>query len=298
MLNVSVSRLRTLQCPRKYRFKYVENISPRSKPLPLYLGKIMHEAFDLWYKGHTDSDVLNYITTTYTVEITKAELSMQEDLIIDKWTAVGMWASYPWKDRKEFTEAESEKEFNITIGNLRNVRFRGIVDGLVQKDGTWWVRELKTTGMAVSQFYGRMKLSEQGTGYVYAMQKLGHNVAGIMFEGIKRPLIRKRVGDTAESYGMRIVGMYKDDAKLSEQDRKYYVRYFSYRNPVEIRQFIEYVEAKVRDIRYKSRTDDWYREYSQCWNYNSLCGYASICHVERPDELTLELNFESRKDGE
>lgn len=281
-------------CWMKYYWHYIEKLEPIKKSTALTLGSIMHEAFEQYYSGATDSDTLNYIQKRYDEEIAKATDDTREYMETDKYTAMGMWAYYPHKDLTCFDKIDVEKEFSITLPNLRRVRFVGKVDGLVKMNGKWWVREVKTTGLSPRQFIGRCACSDQATAYVYAMRRLGFPVQGVMYDCIKRPLLRKRTTETVDDFGKRIMADYRDDLKKPESARKAYIRLNEFRPNYRIQQWQDSINRLVKAIRYRKRHDDWYRNMDQCWNYNSLCPYARVCHMETPDELTMKLFYTRR----
>lgn len=279
-------------CWKKYYWHYLEGLKPIQKTHALILGKIIHKAFELYYTGGTDAECIQYIKEAYEEELTKTELVDQEDLIVSKYIALGMWSFYPYKDLSEFTDCVSEKEFKVVLARKRGVRFVGRIDGLIKKDGLWWVREFKTTGLTPRQFRGRCNTSSQATGYVYACRKLGFDVQGILYDCIKKPLLRKRVGETAQNFGQRIMVDYLEDAKKKEEDRKAYTRHYEYRSNTQMNHWIKDMGDLADDIRTREKTNKWYRNLDNCWKYNRLCSYAKVCFMEHPDSLTLQLYYE------
>jgi hypothetical protein len=228
--------------------------------------------------------------------MSKVDPFEREDVEISKYTAIGMWNYYPFKNLAEFDENDTEKEFNISFGNMRGIRFKGRVDGLVKLNNQWWIREVKTSGLTPRQFSGRMNTSVQATGYVYAMKKLGYDVQGVMYDVIKKPLIRKRTTDSVDSYGQRIIEMYKNDNLRPTVDREFYSRHLIYRSPLQLEQYVQDTEELIRDIRRHKKHGNWYRNLDQCWNYNTECPYARICFADKPDKLTMELYYEKKED--
>jgi hypothetical protein len=268
-------------------------LEPITKLPSLTLGAVLHEGFDLFYKGGSDGEVYDYILDKFNEELSKQEAADREDLLIAKYTAMGMWLYYPYKKR-EYQEIASEDKFTVPITD--NVNFVGRIDGRVKQNDKWWVRELKTTGLPQRQFEGRCQTSSQGTGYVWAETKLGYDIKGILYDYIKKPLLRKGVNETADDFGRRIVGDYKARPKL------YYNRYFSYRTPVDLYHFEEDTKLLAEDIMAKLATmskfniDKFYRNQDQCWNFGSECPYARICFVEKPDNLTVQLYFNRKEE--
>jgi len=275
-------------CKKKYYWRYIERLEPIVRLPSLITGAILHEGFDLFFKGTSDIKVLEHITGKFNEAISQQEASDQEDLIIAKYIATGMWLHYPYKSEK-FEMIASEEEFTIPMDNFE---FVGRVDGRAFVNSHWWVRELKTTGLSQRQFEGRCETSAQGTGYVYGMQKLGFDVKGLLYDYIKKPLLRKGITESVDDFGRRIVNDYKMRQKL------YYNRYYSYRSPIDLKNFEDDITALADDIIETTATKKFYRNTDQCWNFGSCCPYASICFAEKPDPLTLKLYFNKKKEVE
>ena len=273
-------------CQKKYYWRYIEHLEPVVRLPSLTLGAVLHEGFDLFYKGGSDQEVYQYLADKFNEEIAKQEVSDQEDLLIARYIALGMWWNYPYKKEK-YDQVSSEEHFEIPL--LDGVRFVGKVDGRVHQHGNWWVRELKTTGLTQRQFEGRCGTSAQATGYVYGMVKLGYDVKGVLYDYIKKPILRKGVNETADDFGRRIMKDYKDRPKL------YYARHMSYRTPQDLRLFEEDTVRLAEDILETTKSGKFYRNMDQCWNFGAECPYAKICFADKPDQLTLELYFNRKE---
>jgi len=233
-------------CWKKYYWNYVEGLKPKRKASALTLGGIFHEAHEMYFTGSTDSDALNCIKDRYDEQISNTFLDDQEYVITDQYTCMGMWAGYPYKNLGEFEDMHVEKEFKVSIPNLRGVRLVGKVDGLIKKKGRWWVREIKTSGLTPNQFKGRIKNSYQVSGYVYAANKLGYDIAGVQYDVIKKPRLKKGVNETVHDFGRRIMQDYLADSKKPEADRKCYSRPNTYRNEDDITMYLDDTRKLVR----------------------------------------------------
>jgi hypothetical protein len=286
MLEVSNNSLSILRaCPKKYEWHYIHGLTPFKKSHHLSLGSILHQAFDMHYKGFTADDVLNYILVTIDEEIAKASPEESEDLVNVKNTLLGMWIYYP-KNLSAFASIQAEKEFRIPIG--KDIVFVGKIDGLVEKDGKLWIRELKTTSMSFEQFEKRSLNASQGTAYVWAMQKLAYPVQGIIYDFVKKPLLRKGRNETIDQFGSRIINDYK------ERPSEYFKRHYSYRSPEAIELFEKDLISSLAELQTRIDLVSWPRNPDQCWNFNSECPFRKICFTKEPDPLTLDLYFEKK----
>jgi len=270
-------------CWRKYYWTYHEGLKPTHSSSALSLGQTIHEAFDMFYKGFSSSEVTQYIIDKFDTDIANCSPNDVEDLVIARYTAIGMFSYFPTKDLTDFDKIESEQEFDVPVA--RGVRLVGKVDGLVEKDGVRWVRELKTTGLHFPQFEKKSRISAQATAYTYAMNKLGKPTTGIIYDYIKKPLLRKRQDEDMNDFGKRIMKDYR------ERPGMYYRRHYVYRTEQEIKMFEEDMFALVADVKEKRDKKDFYRNTDGCYNFNSECPFYKICHTPNPDPLTLKLYF-------
>lgn len=290
MLELSHSSISSAKdCWMKYKFRYIDKLAPIIDKPALTLGKAIHTAFDNYYSRflEDEEEVAVEIKKWFEKEISETtNLGYIEDLTIAMYTALGMWTFYPYKFRDKYEEMKSEESFNIVVDN--KFIFRGKVDGLVKMDGNWWIREFKTTGLSENQFETRMKTSTQVTGYIYAMRKLGYDVKGIIFDFIKKPRLRKRVNDTATTFGERIFLDYKD--------KKYYAPYFpfyTYRTDDILNMFEKDLIAFYGFLEQQYKTNQWYRNPDACWKFNSECPYMKICFKDKLDPLTVKAFYKT-----
>lgn len=248
------------------------------------LGSTLHSAFDMFYKKFSTEEVATYINDSFNSEISRISPDEQEDVLISKHICLGMWIAFP-KELAIFKSIESECEFRVKIPDTEDY-FVGRLDGLVKDSlNNLWGRELKTTALSFQQFEKRAKTSAQGTGYVWALKKIGIPAVGMMYDFVKKPLLRKGVNDTVQTFGRRIINDYN-----SRQDF-YFKRHFSYRNDEELKLFENNLIITSKEINDKIKTGNWMRCPENCWAFNSECPYFKICYQEKPDPLTVQVYF-------
>lgn len=269
-------------CWKKYYWRYKQKLTPIKQSSALSLGKAIHKAFDLFYKNTPIKEVVIDLTKSFDDEIAQASPEESESLILSKYTALGMFSQCPFLGAK-FDKIESEKEFRIPL--YKGVYFVGRIDGLVKKNGDWWIRELKTTGQTQRQFNQRISTSSQGSAYVWAMKEKGYDIKGIMYDYIKKPMLRKRVNEDQYQFGTRIMMDYKERSDF------YYGQIYSYRSDKDVATWKEDAISLAKEIRGKARTKRYYRNTGNCYNYNSECPYKKICFEDTPDSLMLQLYF-------
>ena len=274
-------------CWKKYYWRYIEGLNPISKPAYFSLGSALHEAFDMHYKGFPPSEVSQYITDSMDKAISNVSPDEAEDLVIAKYTALGMWMNYPTKDLNCFKDMQSEKVFEVPVAH--GIKLVGKIDGLLTYQDNRWVRELKTTGQNFSQFERQSRISAQATGYVYGMRKLGEDVQGVIYDYVKKPLLRKNMREDMHDFGRRIMKDYRERPGI------YYRRHYVYRTARDLNSFESDLLSLAKDIKSKVKNGGFYRNTDNCYKYNSECPYYKICHTEQPDPLTVKLYFEKKE---
>ena len=273
-------------CPKKYYWNYIRGLRPYKKSTALSLGSIVHSAFDMYYSGFSDVEVLQFIGKTADEEIANATPDNEEALVVMKYTAIGIWKSYP-KDLSTFDEIKPELELRIPV--IPGVECVLKIDGLIKENnGLLWIRELKTTGLSFGQFEQRCKVSPQCSLYTWAVRKAGHQVEGVIYDFIKKPLLRKNMKENRDGFGKRIMKSYEDKPDM------YYKRHYSYRSDEELDLFEEDIIETAKDMLHRFKTNSWYRNPDACWNFNSACQYMPICFSKKPDELTMNVYYEKK----
>jgi len=272
-------------CPKKYWWRYLEELTPYKKSTALTLGSMVHNAFDMYYTGSSIDDVTEHIRKVSDEQIASADPQIAEDLVVAKYTALAMWTNCP-KDLSMFDDIQPELYIETKFD--RGVKQVLRVDGIVKIDGKFWIRELKTTGLAFSQFEKRCEVSSQCSTYTSAVRKHGIPVYGVIYDFIKKPMLRRHVRESKEDFGRRISKDYQVRPDF------YYKRHYSYRSQEHLDLFEEDLRDTVRDIKSRRRKNSkvgWNRNTDGCWNFNSPCPYMPICFQKNPDEQTIKLFF-------
>jgi hypothetical protein len=276
-------------CWMKYKFYRIDGLKAAKKDRNLTLGQVVHTGFEDIYSHLPLNEVLHKIVSSYDTAIKLATPQDKEDLIVDKGTALGMVEFYP-EDMHQFQDNKPEKSFNISL--CRGVRLVGRIDGDVKFANARWVRELKTTGVAVKQFKMRCDNSFQASGYKYALEKLtGVNYEGVMFDVIRKPRLYKRVDENATTYARRIYEDYASTKVNAKKKDSYFARHYSYRNQFQMECFERDTIKLAKEIRTRTRKDDWYRNPDACMMFNRLCEYHPICWVHHVPQDVINQNY-------
>jgi len=269
-------------CWMKFKFRYVDDYFPIERNKNLTLGRVVHEAFELHYRGADKDSIISHISRRYKEEMAKCEMTDQEALIIDRATALGMWMNNPFiRERYDSVEVEEEKDIPF-IGRTRLIYK---MDAKVKLNNHCWLIERKVTSQDKRKFDNFCRTSSQVTNYIFAERLTGQSVDGVIFECIRRPLLRKGVTETADEFARRITRDYNVRPDF------YYDRKIAYRSQDELDLFAEDTKKLISEMRRRIRKNEFYRNTDHCWAFNSECPYMKICFSKIPDPLLLELYY-------
>lgn len=292
VLNLSYSSAADLRsCTKKYYYKNILGLEPKVTTSALTVGSTIHECFEMYFKKVPAQEIIQHIEAVYKEGLTRATELDQERMTIDRYTCLGMWTNYPFSEM-EFEEVIPEKEFKVRLGSLRGVYLKGIVDGLVRRQGRWWIREVKTTSLDKRAFQSKASVSYQAAGYMYGIHKeTNSKLCGVVYDVIKRPLLRRGAHETAEDFGKRIFA----DYARADKKEMYYDRYYSYRTEKEIQEFEKDMVILAGDLRRRIRMGNWFRNTDNCFTFNSECPFRKVCWEDKPDPGLMEALYERRK---
>lgn len=276
-------------CWMKYKFYRIDGLKPVRKDRALTLGETVHKGFEQIYENVPLNDVLQRITDSYDFQIKQADPQDKEDLILDKYTSLGMVEYYP-AEMHQFQDHKSERPFRVSL--CRGVKLVGRIDGDVKFSNARWVRELKTTGTAIKQFKMRCDVSYQVSGYKFALEKeTGVNYEGVMYDILRKPRLYKRMNEDAEAFGKRIYSDYASTKLDKAKQKSYFERHYSYRNSYQMECFMTDMLKLAKEIRTRTRKNDWMRNPDACMLYNRLCEYSPICWVKNVPQDVLDQNY-------
>ncbi|MDA2937089.1 PD-(D/E)XK nuclease family protein [Acidobacteria bacterium AH-259-A15] len=186
ILKISKSQLTTyLQCPRKYRYQYVEGREWEFMPAALAFGKAIHQAASKFYlhfqRFHCKpslEDVLMEFIDSWNRASKEKTIKMQGSLTEEDLAGqgIGLLKLFYEEIRPRQIYAV-ELPFTVDLvdpntGEISEVKLVGYLD-LVEKDeeGNVIVAEIKTAARRYSETEGENKLD--GFTYTYALKQMG-----------------------------------------------------------------------------------------------------------------------------
>lgn len=176
------SRLKVFrECNRKHLYRYVLRISTPSNAA-MEFGTSAHRALEAWFSAWRDgadrlSAALAVIDNLDTFEIDKARLRA----LVAAYDI--RWGAEPWD------VIAVEVEFRYFLGDIE---IGGKIDAIVRdhRDGRVYVVEHKTSSADASPgspYWDRLAIDTQVSIYIDGATILGHEIAGCVYDVLKRP---------------------------------------------------------------------------------------------------------------
>lgn len=304
-------------CRRLHDLRY--NIGLRRDRVsgPLRFGRIFHDAVEVWHDAEDDADAtatgFDLIRTNYS---DVPDYENETDWRVEEETVLRLFAGYVWLygDRRRDEVVANERTFRVPLRNpttgfrSRTFAFAGKIDRIVRlEDGRLAVRETKTTGEngvedADSDFWKRLRIDSQISGYVIAARALGFAVETIQYDVIVKPNIRPRLVTKKIAFEWNLSGRYSGEvipyntraetdsgfresptmfgARLAADIRDNPGKYFQRREIVrlddEIDEYAHELAAIARDMNVARRRGFDYRNTSACLR-PYRCEYFDLC---------------------
>lgn len=203
-------------CSKKHWIEYTLGVRKAIASTPLRFGDNIHEALDLHAQGAVDGDSSNGVENGIAEIVRryqdKPPFFTQDEWLLEREKAVRLFIGYVqrWGTEPDWEVIATEQAFTLPIINpetghaSRTFRFAGKIDKIVRlPDGRLAIVEHKTTGDSIdadSDYWPRLRIDTQISGYFHAAQQLGYDVQTCIYDVIRKPSIRPK--------------------KLSKQDRQ------------------------------------------------------------------------------
>lgn len=239
---------------------------------------------------------------------------------IDVFFVQGMLLAYLEHYAEEpFRVLHVEEEFDIPMSRIcRDVLGRewggpeewtwaGKVDGVVEFDGAIFVLEHKTTSASIEDpggiYWASLGMSGQDAAYEAALNDRGYEVAGTIFDAIRKPVIKPKKltkkeiqsleeerlwqglvvedavveeashnwRETPALYGMRVY------RTMCDNPRKYFQRQVVHKTRKQVAEFITEVDAAIAMVEENRASHSHIRHLGACFSYNRACPYVGLC---------------------
>lgn len=213
---LTASRMASLlTCPRKHYYAYELGLKKVVASDALRFGTAWHGAMEARWRGAASFAEALAASAGEAQELDELQLSTLAGLL------AGYYATHGEHDSL-VKELNPEVEFRHPLKGSRTFDAAGKIDGLgVLHDGRLALVEHKTTSSDVgagSEYWSRLRFNQQVYQYVVAARALGWDVAVVLYDVTRKPMIRQKKDETAEQFGLRLA----DDARTRPEF--YYAR--------------------------------------------------------------------------
>jgi hypothetical protein len=304
-------------CRMACKYRYFDNLVPLDRAHTLRFGATIHECLELWHNSLNFPVVQKHIDLSYPDRNALNEQGEAEkaDWHLAHAMMEGYVLHYPTED---FDVLALEKGFEGAIINpqtgaeSRSFRLAGKVDGIVKKDGLYYLLEHKTTSAIDGAYIEKLWTDFQITIYAgYLEQTMGITISGIIYNILAKAKLRQSRGETEAEFEERRAGLIaksktgKSSAKrkLPETDEEFRTRLEEkYAVPAMFhREMLFLSRDRFRELQAElwelskslldaRRRGVWYRNTSQCFNCGRPCAYWPICS-SGGNPLVIENNY-------
>ena len=265
-------------CHAKYFFEYDQCIKPKKKSWALIDGEAIHKGIEVYYLAKDIAKGAQGIDSIYTKYQNEEGIESHINLI--KSLYEGYTLLYPLT---EFEEYIPEIKGIVTVSNPYsnepfNLAYK--TDARIKKGGIFYLYENKTTSVwSLEKYLEELKLDDQADTYLYGERENGYSATGVIYNVMRKPKLKQGKMESEEGFMKRIRKAILEDVERAPDDRKYFWRETIYRNPDELRNFIEEMRRVVSDMeKYMI-----YKNPKRCGDYGG-CKYLPICMGIAPEE--------------
>ena len=298
---VSHSKLQIFQeCNAKFRHQYIRKVYLRKKPVYFTFGSAGHRFFDIYYasKGekldYARSEALKIFDDVDRGPLTPEEIYKLE---LERAKVEGVVLAYPKFYNKDFsnfetilTEISLKKDKGILLTSTRDydVYYEGDIDGLVKdRDGSWWIMEHKFLAPQTinESLLDRVHIDNQILGYMWLAKErvIGEWPKGVIYNLIKKPMIRRKKGETAQAFTTRV----KDEYVKYGQTKGYFIRHDPQISKAHLDTWWKDTAHLANGLftRIEIKSDLWPKNTGSCTNAYGSCPYLNACVNRKYNKL-------------
>jgi len=212
-----------------------------------------------------------------------------------------------------------EEEFEIPMSRLRREvlgrtcedpedwAWGGKIDGVVKFDDSIFVLEHKTTSASIEDphgiYWSSLEMSGQVASYIVALQDRGFEVAGTIYDVIKKPVIKPKKltkkeikilleeglwqglavdgeileeasGDWRETPALYAMRVYRT---MMDSPRKYFQRQVVHKTRKQVVEFLDEVDAATKYVDDNRTMQRHVRHLGACFSFNRACQFVGLC---------------------
>jgi hypothetical protein len=300
-----------LRCRKRYNYRWVQNLEPKQANEKLTIGSAIHKFLEWWYTERRPLDAMDVMRQYITDNSEGLDEMQLEDMLLLATGVAKHYINHYGLDHN-WTVRGVEVPFSVQLDD--NTNYTGTIDLIVEdEDGHIWFVDHKTT-TSIDIFDKNSDMNRQISRYWWALQQLGYNVHGFIYNIILKDIpvepkvlksgqlskdksqktTAKMYCDAIESNGLNEAD-YADFLQfLEEQPKEFFRRLKVERTPAEVLASIDEMEDVIEDIR---TARSHYRNITKDCHWD--CAFKALCQAEmdgsNADHIRMEL-FKVKED--
>lgn len=263
-----------LNCRESVYIAYVQGLEKPSLSAPLFYGSLVHGVLEKHYNGDCRKltilvdEVVNEIHPVGFVNTFEDYVALAEVVLAE------YMRFYKHEDRK-FKWIQTEHQFDIPykLPSGAESRMRGMIDGVFTQKGKVWLLETKTASMVnESVLMDRLSFDMQIGFYLNVVrQMIKRTPAGVVYNILRKPLLRKSVKENERAYIERC------RRDIASRPDWYFIRYEIRVTKREQQRWIREFNDILADLEEWFQGRGHYRNSGNCDGKYGSCPYLPIC---------------------
>ena len=276
-MRVSVSRIGVYQqCPRRFRYEYIDKRIPIRDTRPLVVGSAWHAALERYLEGGMPGAV-EYLTST------AAELTEEETCKL-----CALLSRYRF-DHERYAVVEPEHHF-VTETGVPGFELQGYIDAVLKDKitGHRVVMEHKTTGEAIhgySPYRKRLQVDLQVSAYMLAT-----GASYCVYDVVRKPTLKLRKNEDPADYQRRL------EERFDEQRDEHFQVWEIHRSADELEEAREDIRQTCAMIQNSVTHGLYPRATRACKGNFGWCPYIDVCSGNA--ELDDDTRFREKTHGQ
>jgi hypothetical protein len=294
-------------CKRKYDLRNNRSLEQIEKPEYFAIGSAFHTGIEKLRDGES-----------LKVAVDASKVGLDADNQIKVAAMVESWRTFTREFYEEYEIIEVEKEFltKHTSNMHTDYFFGGIVDALARdRSGRIFILENKTTSDTLDRFCSRLWSTRQGLLYNWALTRLGIPIAGIIYDVIRKPTLKRQLATPEHKRRYKkatkdgVVELYAGQREYDEIAGSYHDRlmrmyreksFDSFRcevivhTPAQIAELDKDLDEIMDEYVATEARSKWPRSLGSCSSFNRMCEFSPYCSAGS-DEVILQTLFKKRK---
>lgn len=304
LVNFSASKIRQfLSCEKKYEYKYVDGLLPRTYQRALEFGSIGHKFLENWYTHLKDGGEFNLKAISETIKTDRGledfDSFTTQAFETDLYTVHGMIAAYTkfYENDPKQWEILAVEQLIDYAQSFEGIHLRGIPDLVVKERNSdfVWIIDHKFLAQITQGLLKKLPLDIQVHMYLKMVKQYINKlypelkIRGVIYNIVRKPGIRQKKDESLEAFQLRL---FKD---YSDRPEEFFFREYVIVTEHNIAMFEEFMTNIAIDMKRKHSTGKFIQNVFACDQYGE-CPYIELClrgkeaasylfkQIERPPE--------------